>query len=242
MRTAPSVVLIAVLFANGLASATEFQRHLYLRSGFSAEFPGEVREIDLKPDDHARAYIAKTAIYEQSGDGYSFSVTAREYRYGMPDLQGLAQTVKTKLQCTRDIVQSVLPRSGLVILGGGCLSNNSRAFARLLARGRWFYQALAVVPESRRVDGSQFVSGLQLMPPRNGHAETRTFKSSGTSRKPIRKSKLKLRVKRKSLPMHASRPHARPKATGSGNADYGSDRQQNAFQNRWWINTSNKRR
>jgi len=35
MRVAPSVVLFAVLLANGLAAAAEFQRHLYPSYGFS---------------------------------------------------------------------------------------------------------------------------------------------------------------------------------------------------------------
>lgn len=183
MRLAPSVVLFGFVLANGLASATEFQRHLYPTYGFSAEFSGAVREINLKSDDGARTYIAKTSIYEQSGDGYSFSVTAREYRYGMPNLHGLAQTIRTKLQCTRDVEQSAIPNSGLAISGGGCLSNNSKAFARLQSRGKWFYQALAVVPESRAVDGEHFVRALQLAPMPQQKTKAKAFERSGKSGK-----------------------------------------------------------
>jgi hypothetical protein len=153
-------MLTAVAINN--VRAAELKRHEYPSEGFSAEFSGEVRRIDLKPNGRSSDYIFKTSIYEQHGDGYSYSVTAREYRLGIPNLSGLAQLIRARLHCSGKVRQSQVGGDELTMSGSRCLSSDTEFFARLLSRGRWFYQALAVVPQTKGFEGARFVAALRL--------------------------------------------------------------------------------
>jgi hypothetical protein len=163
MRTAVSIGLFGVLVVfHGCASAEEWTQYRYPKSGFTAEFTGTVREIDLKPDAKTRDYIRSTSIFAQAGNGFSYSVTAREYRFGMPDIQNLAKVLADRLHCSAKVKTAPISGGGLALSGDGCVSNGSTFVARLLARGRWFYQALAVVSPKAAKDAGQFVATLQL--------------------------------------------------------------------------------
>jgi hypothetical protein len=154
--------LFGVLLFHGCASAEEWKQYQYPKSGFTAEFTGTVREIDLKPDAKTRGYILGTAIFAQAGNGSSYSVTAREYRFGMPDIEKLAKVLGERLHCSTKVKTAPISGGGLALSGDGCLSNGSSFVARLLGRGRWFYQALAVVPPKAEKDAGQFVAALHL--------------------------------------------------------------------------------
>lgn len=162
MRMAVSIGLFGVFLLHGFASAEEWKQHQYSKSGFTAQFTGTVREIDLKPDAKTRGYILNTSIYEQAGQGFSYSVTAREYRFGMPDIRSLGSVIVDRLHCAANVKSAPIAGGGLALSGDGCLANGSSFVARLLARGRWFYQALAVVPPNGTKDAGQFVAALHL--------------------------------------------------------------------------------
>jgi hypothetical protein len=162
MRTAVSVGIFSVLLLTGTAGATDRQPHKYATYGFSADFTGTVREIDLKPDEGTRRYIARTSIFEQHDDCYSFSITAREYLYGMPNIAKIAQIIESRIGCSRQLKDSFTEGAGLTIHGEQCLSNSSILYARLVGRGRWFYQAMAIVARRCKMDGEQFVGSLRL--------------------------------------------------------------------------------
>jgi len=235
MRAAVSVGLFCVLWLFGTASDAELQRH-YPGSGFSAAFSGDVKEIDLKPSDQTRDYISNTSIYEQNLDGASFSVTAREYRYGIPNLRGLAAIIEAQLRCAT-VKRSPLDSGGLSISGERCLSTASKVFVRLLARGRWFYQALAVVPEGREVDGAKFVAALKLTATRKQYAPPKRIKQAKkrTRLVPIARSKLRLRHR-----SHLVRSPA-PGQPATANAGFGYGWQQNASQQSWWTSQASSR-
>lgn len=162
MRTAVSIGLFGVILFHGCASAGEWKQYKHPESGFTAEFTGTVREIDLKPDAKTRGYILSTAIFTQADKGFSYSITARQYRFGTPDIQNLAKIIADRLHCSTTMKTAPIAGGGLALSGDGCLSNGSSFVARLLARGRWFYQALAVVPPNAGKDAGQFVGALQL--------------------------------------------------------------------------------
>jgi len=163
MRTAISMGLIGAVLVGSAACAEEWRQYKYPKSGFSAEFTGMVREIDVKPDAKTRSYISKTSIYEQSAGSSSFSVTAREYRFGMPDLRKIAGVILDQLRCTANVKIEPIETGGLALSGDRCLDDGSSFIARLLGRGRWLYQALAVVPPTRAKDAGQFVAALHLL-------------------------------------------------------------------------------
>lgn len=162
MRIAVSIGLFGVLLFHGCAGAEEWKQYKHPKAGFTAEFTGIVREIDLKPDARTRSYILNTSIAEQAGKGFSYSVTAREYRFGMPDIQSLANIIVGRLHCSTNLKTAPIAGGGLALSGDGCLSDGSSFVARLLPRGRWFYQALAIVPPNREKDAGQFVAALRL--------------------------------------------------------------------------------
>jgi hypothetical protein len=162
MRTAVSIGVFGILLLHGCASAEEWKQYKYPKAGFTAEFTGTVREIDLKPDAKTRAYIRNTSIFAQAGPGFSYSVTAREYRFGTPDIRTLGSVVADRLHCSANVKSAPVAGGGLALSGDGCLSNGSSFVARLLPRGRWFYQALAVVPPNHGKDAGQFVAALHL--------------------------------------------------------------------------------
>src|SRR5579875_1498838 len=103
MRAAVSIGLFGVLLIHGCAGAEEWKQYRYPGSGFSAEFTGTVREIDLKPDAKTRGYFLRTAIFEQAGPGFSYSITAREYRFGTPDIRSLGKLIVDRLHCSSNV-------------------------------------------------------------------------------------------------------------------------------------------
>lgn len=163
MRTALSIGLIGAILVSSAAGADEWRQYKYPKSGFSAEFTGTVREIDIKPDAKTHSYILKTSIYEQAAGPASFSVTAREYRFGMPDLHKIAGVILDQLRCSANVKIAPIETGGLALSGDRCLADGSSFVARLLGRGRWLYQALAVVPPNRAKDAGQFVAALHLL-------------------------------------------------------------------------------
>jgi hypothetical protein len=191
MRASVLAALFSLLALNTAATA-ERSRRDYPSEGFSVEFSGDAHQIDLKPNDRSSSYIRKTAIYEQHGDDYTYSVTAREYRLGLPNLERIAQLIKARLRCSGEIHQKEIEGGELAISGSGCLSGGSIFFARLLDRGRWFYQALAVVPQSKEAEGAQFVAGFRLTasPEQNGR-ETAKRPRKSRKAKSVNKAKPK---------------------------------------------------
>jgi hypothetical protein len=179
MRMAVSLGLFCVILIQGGASAEEWKHYQYPSSGFTAEFTGTVREIDLKPDAKTAGYILTTRIFEQAAKGSSFSITAREYRIGTPNIQNLGKILVDRLHCSANVKTAPIAGGGMALSGDNCLANGASFVARLLSRGRWFYQALAVVPPAAAKDGGQFVAALQLTdisrpaPPRHTKAIAR---------------------------------------------------------------------
>ena len=163
MRTAVAIGLMGALLASSAAGAEEWRDYKYPKAGFSAQFTGTVREIDLKPDDKTRGYILSTSIYEQAAGASSFSVTVRQYRFGAPDIQKIAGVIVGRLHCAADVKIAPIEGGGLALSGDRCLADGSSFVARLLARGAWLYQALAVVPPDHAKDAGQFVAALHLI-------------------------------------------------------------------------------
>lgn len=190
MRTAVSISLFSVLLFHGCVRAEEWKSYRSPDSGFTAEFTGAVKEIDLKPDAKTRGYILRTSIFEQVGRDFSYSITAREYRFGTPDVQSLGHVIADRLHCSTNVKTAPIAGGGLALSGDGCLANGSSFVARLLTRGRWFYQALAVVPPNGAKDAGQFVAALKLsdmsrpQPPRR-----KTVARRHTGRKTPRRTK-----------------------------------------------------
>jgi hypothetical protein len=190
MRTAVSIGLFTVLLFSSAAGAEQWRQYNYPQSGFSAEFTGTVREIDLKPDEKTRGYIRKTSIYQQAGHSTSFSITARQYRFGTPDLQKIAGIVVERLHCRANVKIARIESGGLALSGDHCLSDGSSFVARLLARGSRFYQALAVVPPDREKDAGRFVAALHLTPmerPKSPHTHVKNARSKPAARVPFRR-------------------------------------------------------
>ena len=163
MRTAVAIGLISTLLASSAAGAEEWRDYKYPKAGFSAQFTGTVREIDLKPDDKTRGYILSTSIYEQAAGAASFSVTARQYRFGAPDIHKIADVIVARLHCAANVKIAPIEGGGLALSGDRCLTDASSFVARLLGHGAWFYQALAIVPPDRAKDAGQFVAALHLI-------------------------------------------------------------------------------
>ena len=194
MRTAVSLGLFGVLLLHGAAGAEEWKQYKYPKSGFSAEFTGTVREIDLKPDAKTAGYILNTAIFEQAGTGFSYSITARQYRFGTPDVQSLGRVVLDRLHCSANLKSAPIAGGGLALSGDRCLPNGASFVARLLARGRWFYQALAVVPPNREKDAGQFVAALHLTDvPRTEPARSRKVARVSVHRRPAQRRNARIR-------------------------------------------------
>lgn len=232
MRTAVSIGLFGVLFIHGCAGAEEWKQYRYPTSGFSAEFTGTVREIDLKPDAKTRVYILNTSIFEQAGPGFSYSVTAREYRFGTPDIRSLGNVVVDRLHCSANVKTAPIAGGGLALSGDGCLANGSSFVARLLARGRWFYQALAIVPPKAAKDAGQFVAALHLTDvARPAPAHSKTIARASVHRRAAQRriarnrSAVKASVQPPAGPFTASQnwqPPSPPRSGGNGQDWFGS--------------------
>jgi hypothetical protein len=170
MRISTALALASACLLAAVAPALsdpEWKKQTFAADGFEAAFPGPVEASQDDLGLAVRMLAERSTNYSSSDETRLFVVSAMLMRIGVSEVEDWARTTMETLECkvrSRSVELKVSGVRAHEIAAEQCTMDR-RLLVRVVARGRWLYQAIGFVgAEADMAMAETFVGSLTLLP------------------------------------------------------------------------------